>query len=114
MTPFDELVSASPWRTTLLIATVDGVRLWELSDGDIEWVLPDHYTADDVRRLSAWLQADTAAKAAGQPSPSYRDYMRPDAPRVPMTADEMAVMIGWPPDGVNLHEVLDACQGEIQ
>jgi hypothetical protein len=104
---FDEVVAGGPWRTDLLIATVDGVRLWALSDGDVEWALPAHFTDDDLHRLRQWLRDDQLARAAGQPKPAYLDYMRPDAPRVPITADEMAGLVGFPPDGVNLQELID-------
>jgi hypothetical protein len=104
---FDEVVASTPWRTDLLIATIDGVRLWALSDGDVEWVLPAHFTNDDLSRLRRWLRDDQLARLAGQPKPAYLDYMRPDAPRVPITADEMAGLVGFPPDGVNLQQLLD-------
>ncbi|RSM73475.1 hypothetical protein DMH04_41425 [Kibdelosporangium aridum] len=112
MTTFDEVVASTPWRTNLLVATVDGVRLWVLSDGDVEWVLPLHFTDDDMQRLCAWMNAVTAAKKAGQPLPAYVDYMRPDAPRVPLTADELAGIVGMPPDGVNLQQLIDAHGGD--
>jgi hypothetical protein len=104
---FDEVIADTPWRTDLLIATVDGVRLWALSDGDVEWVLPAHFTDDDVYRLRKWFRDYQLARAGGQPKPAYLDYMRPDAPRVPITADEMAGLVGFPPDDVNLQQLID-------
>jgi len=107
MTAFSDVVSATPWRTELLIASIDGVRLWKLSDGDVEMVIPDHFTVDDISRFRAWLDADATARYAGDPRPNYLDYTNPSLRRVPITADEMAFLVGFPPDGVNLQQVID-------
>jgi hypothetical protein len=110
VTAFSDVVSATPWRTELLIATVDGVRMWALSDGDVEMVVPDHFSVEDIRGFQTWLTDDDAARRAGVSRPNYLGYTNPSLPRVPITADEMAFLVGFPPDGVNLQQMLDDAQ----
>jgi hypothetical protein len=76
-------------RTDLLVATIDGVRVWALSNGGIEWEVPDHFSTDDLDRLAAWVAACAVAKRSGEEFPAYRDYAREDVEQAPITSDDL-------------------------
>jgi hypothetical protein len=104
MSTFEDVIAGTPWRKHLLIATIDGARMWSTVDGGVEWDFPPGWTYVDLRRLSDWLEAYTEARAKGQPRPLY--HVPPGTQLVPLTADEMVGLLGSPPEGVIFRDLL--------